>query len=166
MAFLVPDFGEIHAALEVGNIDLRPLVERLHEQEFQQDAFAAPRGAAQQDMGNVRKVDRHRPQQAFPQHQDKTFRGQVLIIPAQYLRQIHQGGDGVDQHPAFPLAIGHFHDGNIKGRLDCRPLVLPGGEGDTLILELPHCYPGIIPVPPLAEQGGGYPRMIDKSNAL
>ena len=54
----MPDFREVDAALEVGNIDLRPLAERLHEQEFQQDALAAPRGAAQQDMGNISKVDR------------------------------------------------------------------------------------------------------------
>ena len=32
LAFLVPDLGEVHPALEIGNVDLRPLVERLHEQ--------------------------------------------------------------------------------------------------------------------------------------
>ena len=67
MTFLPPDFREVHAALEIGYVDFRPLAERLHEQQLQQDALAAPRGAAQQDMRDIRKVDRHRPGEAFPQ---------------------------------------------------------------------------------------------------
>lgn len=31
-AFLVPDLGKIHAALEIGNVDLCALMERLHKQ--------------------------------------------------------------------------------------------------------------------------------------
>ena len=61
MAFLMPYRREVHTALEIGNLDLRSLVECLHEQEFQQDALAASRGAAQQDMGNVSQIDRYRP---------------------------------------------------------------------------------------------------------
>ena len=68
-AFLMPDLWKVHAALEVGNVDLRALAERLHEQQLQQDAFSAARGAAQEDMRNVREVDRHRAGIAFPQHQ-------------------------------------------------------------------------------------------------
>ena len=45
-AFLMPDLGKVHAAFEVGNVDLCALMERLHEQQFQQDALAAARGAA------------------------------------------------------------------------------------------------------------------------
>ena len=42
----MPDLWKVHAALEVGNVDLRALAERLHEQQLQQDAFSAARGAA------------------------------------------------------------------------------------------------------------------------
>ncbi len=38
-AFLVPDFGKVHAALEIGYVDLRPLAECLHKQELEQNAF-------------------------------------------------------------------------------------------------------------------------------
>ena len=40
-AGLPPCGREIHAAFEVCNTDRRPLMDRLHEQEFQQDALAA-----------------------------------------------------------------------------------------------------------------------------
>ena len=45
-AFLMPDLGKVHAALEVGNVDLRALAERLHKQQLEQDALSAARGAA------------------------------------------------------------------------------------------------------------------------
>ena len=64
----MPDLGEVHTAFEIGYVDLRPFVERLHEQQLQQHALSAARGAAQQDMGNMRQIDRHRPREAFPQH--------------------------------------------------------------------------------------------------
>ena len=42
----MPDLGKVHAAFEVGNVDLCALMERLHEQQFQQDALAAARGTS------------------------------------------------------------------------------------------------------------------------
>ena len=61
MAFLVPYFGEVHAALEVGYIDLRPLVKCLHKQELQQIGLAGASGAAQEDKRDGGEVYRHRP---------------------------------------------------------------------------------------------------------
>ena len=46
-AFLVPDFGKVHAAFEIGYTDLRPLTERLHKQQLQQHTLSAACGAAQ-----------------------------------------------------------------------------------------------------------------------
>ena len=74
-AFLVPDLWEVHPAFEVGYVDLRPLVERLHEQQLQQYAFSAPGGAAQQNVGDMGQVHRHWPRQALPQHQHEAVRG-------------------------------------------------------------------------------------------
>ena len=45
-AFLMPDIGEIHAALEVGNVDLCALVEGLQEQQLEQHTLSAARGAS------------------------------------------------------------------------------------------------------------------------
>ena len=42
----MPDIGEIHAALEVGNVDLCALVEGLQEQQLEQHTLSAARGAS------------------------------------------------------------------------------------------------------------------------
>ena len=157
---------EVHAALEVRNTDRRPLVDRLHEQEFQQDALAAPCGAAQQDMGDMGQIDRHRPQQALSQHQYKTLRGQVFVLPREDVRQSGPCRGGIEQDAALALAVPHFCNIQIQGGLYIRPLVLPLVQRDPPVVKLPNGDIGIIPVPPLAEQGGGHPRMIDKANAL
>ena len=95
-AFLVPDLGKIHTALKVGNVDLRALAERLHEQQLEQYAFSAARGAAQEDMRNVREVDRHRAGIAFPQRQHKAVRRKIAVFPFQHLRQICPCGYGIE----------------------------------------------------------------------
>ena len=107
-AFLVPDFGKIHAALEIGYADLRTLAERLHEQQLQQHTLSAARRAAQQDMGDICKVDRHHPCEAFSQHQNKTFRGQVFVIPGEQGREITFCRDSIDTNEFSPLRPGHF----------------------------------------------------------
>ena len=81
-------------------------MERLHEQQFQQDALAAARGAAQEDMRNVREVDRHRAGIAFPQHQHKALRGKITVFPFQDFRQIVTSRDSIHQHTALALGVG------------------------------------------------------------
>ena len=147
MAPLPPDFGEVHAALEVSNIDLGPLAERLHEQQLQQYALSAARGAAQQNVGDVSQIDRHRPRKAFPKGQHEAVLGKIGVTPAQQIRQAGLGGNGIHQHPTFALAIDDFHDGHIQGRFYRRPLVLPYREGDTLVSELPDRHTWIVVVP-------------------
>ena len=108
MAFLPPNPGEVYAALEVRYVDLRPLFHRLHKQQLQQYALSAARGAAQQDMGDVGEVHRHRPRQAFPQHQHKAVRGQIFVFPGEQGRKIALGGDGIDTDDFPPLRPCHF----------------------------------------------------------
>jgi hypothetical protein len=42
----MPDLGKINATFEIRNINFCAFVERLHKQQFQQDALSAARGAA------------------------------------------------------------------------------------------------------------------------
>ena len=137
-AFLMPDLGEIHAAFEVGNADLRALVKGLQEQQLQQDALAAARRAAQQDMRNVREVDRHRAGIAFAQHQHKTLWGKIALLPEQHIRQLVCGRNSIDANgfPSCPPC--KPGDDNMKCRFDGALLVLPLGKRDAAGVKLPN----------------------------
>lgn len=165
-AFLVPDRREVHATLEVGDADRGSLFHRLHEQQLEQYALAAPRGAAQQNMGNVGEVHCHLSKLAFSQGQHETVRGQVLVLPWEDGGQITAGGNGVEQHPAFASAIGQLDNVDVQGRFQGPPFVLPGFQGDTLITEFPHRYIGVFLVVLLMEQFRHHAGMIDKADTL
>ena len=166
MAFLPPNPGEVYAALEVRYVDLRPLFHRLHKQQLQQYALSAARGAAQQDMGDVGEVHRHRPRQAFPQHQHKAVRGQIFVFPGEQGRKIALGGDGIDTDDFPPLRPCHFRYGDIQGRFNPGPLVLPLPQRYATGVKLPERQPGRVLVPLLAQEDRGLSGVVDKAHLL
>lgn len=57
-ALKVPDGEEINPAFKIRNKQFSPLVERLHKQQLEKGALAAPRGAAQENVGDMGQIDR------------------------------------------------------------------------------------------------------------
>ena len=81
-AALLPPCGrEIHAALEIGNGNIRAFFQGLQNQHLQQYAFTASGGAAEQNMRDACQIDRHRAGIALPEDEHETFWGNVLVPP-------------------------------------------------------------------------------------
>ena len=60
----------------------------------------------------------------------------------------------------------HFSYGDIQGRFNSGPLVLPFSQGYAAGVELPDRQPGVVCVLPLCYEGRGLPRMVDKAHFL
>ena len=139
----MPDFRIIYTAFEVGDIDLCALTECLHEQQFKQDALAAARRPAQQNVRNVCEIDRHRAGVAFAQGQCEIFIGKKAIVPFQHFGQIIPCGNSVHQHIAFTFSILKFDNSDPKCRFNGSLLFLPLLPWNTTISKLPHRNAGI-----------------------